>query len=100
MLYMKRGKTMPQVSFTELRRNLARYMDEAVDNCAPILVTRHGGKGNVALLSEAEFESWQETVYLMRNPANARRLVDSIRSADAGRTEEPEPTPGPSPAET
>ena len=65
-------------------------MDEAVDSCAPLLVTRQGGNGNVVLLSEAEFESWQETVHLMRSPANAKRLLASIRSADAGSLQERE----------
>jgi antitoxin YefM len=75
---------MTQVSYTDLRQSLARYMDEAVDSRAPILVTRQGGKGNVVLLSEDEFESWQETLHLLRSPANADRLLRSIRSADAG----------------
>ena len=79
---------MSQVSYTDLRQNLARYMDEAVDSHAPILVTRQGGKGNVVLLSEEEFAGWQETVHLLRSPANAEWLLDSIRSADAGETVE------------
>ncbi len=79
---------MAQVSYTELRQNLARYMDEAADGRAPILVTRQGGKGNVVILSEKEFEGWQETVHLLRSPANAKRLLRSVRSAAAGRTKE------------
>jgi len=78
------------VSYTDLRQNLARYMDLAVDDRTPIVVTRQGGKGNVVILSEEEFESWQETVYLLSNPANARRLLESIREADAGLTTERE----------
>ena len=84
---------MGQVSYTELRQNLARYMDEAVASRAPILVTRQGGKGNVVLLSEEEFESWQETVHLLRSPANAARLLRSIRSAEAGQTQQRELVP-------
>ena len=75
---------MSQVSYTDLRQNLARYMDEAVESHAPILVTRQGDKGNVVLLSEEEFAGWQETVHLLRSPANAERLLRSIRSAEAG----------------
>ena len=79
---------MPHVTYTDLRQNLARYMDEAVDSRAPILVTRQGGKGNVVILSEEEFEGWQETVHLMSSPANAGRLLRSIQSADAGATQD------------
>ena len=79
---------MGQVSYTDLRQNLARYINEAVESRAPILVTRQGGKGNVVILSEDEFEGWQETVHLLRSPANAKRLLQSVRSADAGAAKE------------
>ena len=59
-------------------------MDQAVDDHIPILVTRQRGKGNVVILSEEEFEGWQETVYLLSNPANAKRLLESIQEAGAG----------------
>ncbi len=81
---------MGHVSYTDLRQNLARYMDQAVDDRTPIVVTRQGGKGNVVILSEEEFAGWQETVYLLSNPANARRLLNSMREADAGLTTEHE----------
>lgn len=79
---------MAHVSYTSLRQNLARYLDEAVDSRAPILVTRQGGKGNVVIMSEEEFDGWQETVHLMGSPANAKRLLRSIQSADAGAAKE------------
>ena len=84
---------MGHISYSELRQNLARYMDEAVESRAPILVTRRGGKGNVVILSEEEFEGWQETVHLLRSPANARRLLRSVRSAEAGHVEDRELVP-------
>lgn len=77
---------MGHVSFTDLRANLARYMDETVEGRAPLFVTRQGGKGNVVIMSADEFEGWQETVHLLRSPANATRLIRSIRSANAGKT--------------
>lgn len=81
---------MGHVTYTDLRQNLARYMDEAVDSRAPIVVTRQGGRGNVVILSEDEFEGWRETVHLLGNPANAARLLKSIGSAAEGRAEERE----------
>lgn len=81
---------MTNVSYTDLRQNLAHYLDEVVDNRVPLTVTRQGGKGNVVMLSEAEFNGWQETVHLLSSPANARRLLRSIRSADAGKAREHE----------
>jgi antitoxin YefM len=81
---------MAQVSYTDLRQHLARYLDEAVESKTPILVTRRGGKGNVVIVSEEEFHGWEETVHLLRSPANAKHLLRSIEDAEAGRMEERE----------
>ena len=40
---------MSHVSYTELRQNLSRYLDEAIEGRVPIVITRQGGKGNVVL---------------------------------------------------
>jgi antitoxin YefM len=74
---------MSHITYTELRQNLARYLDEAVETRAPIVVVRPGDKGNVVVLSEDEFMGWQETVHLLSNAANAERLLGSVRAADA-----------------
>ena len=81
---------MGHVRYSELRQNLARYMDEAIESGAPIVVTRQGGKGNVVMMAEAEFESWQETVHLLGSPRNAARLLAAIADANAGRLREEE----------
>ncbi len=80
---------MGYVTYTDLRENLARYMDEAVDSRAPIVVTRQG-KPSVVMMSLEEFEGWQETVHLLSNPRNAEVLLRSIREIDAGKTVEHE----------
>ncbi len=42
-------------------------------------------KGNKAILiSLDEFSSWQETLYLLSNPVNAKHLLASIQSAKVG----------------
>jgi antitoxin YefM len=75
---------MTHVTYTDLRQNLSRYLDEAVNAGAPIFVTRQGGKGNVVMISEAEFAGWQETVHLLSSPRNAERLLRGLRQAEAG----------------
>ncbi len=75
---------MATLSYTELRSNLARTMDEAIaSRTRAILVTRQAGKGNVVLMAEAEFRSWQETIHLLSSPANAARLLQSVAAAEA-----------------
>ena len=75
---------MTHVSYTGPRQNLSRYLDEAVDTNAPIVVTRQGGKGNVVLISESEFAGWQETAHLLSSPKNAERLLASIAELERG----------------
>ena len=75
---------MAHVSFTALRQNMARYFDRVTDDREPLLVTRQGGKGNVVILSEEEFDGWRETVHVLSSPGNAARLLASIRELDAG----------------
>jgi antitoxin YefM len=75
---------MADVSYTELRQNLAKYMDEVSDSRAPLRVTRQNA-GSVIMLAEAEYEGMMETLHLLRSPTTAARLMRSIASADAGR---------------
>jgi antitoxin YefM len=75
---------MTHVSYTELRQNLSRYLDETIETRVPLVVTRQGGKGNVVLLSEDEFAGWQETVHLLSSPRNADRLLRGVRQAGDG----------------
>ena len=84
---------MTRVSYTDLRQNLSRYLDEAVDARAPIVVARQGGKGNVVMISEAEFAGWQETVHLLSSPRNAERLLHGVRQSKAGSLEARDPQP-------
>lgn len=74
---------MIHVSYTDLRNNLAAYMDRANDDRAPILVTRQG-KEPVVLLAASEYEVMSETAHLLSSPRNAARLLESVAQADAG----------------
>jgi antitoxin YefM len=78
---------MIHVSYTDLRKNLAAYMDRANEDRDAILVTRQG-KEPVVMMAASEFESWMETCHLLRNPRNAQRLLESIADADAGKLTE------------
>ncbi len=74
---------MAHVSYTELRGNLAKFMDEVCD-CRDVLVVTRQGSRSVVLLSEDEYLGMMETLHLLRSPANAERLMISLREADAG----------------
>jgi antitoxin YefM len=78
---------MTHVSYTDLRANLAKYMDQACDSRAPIHVTRQNAR-SVVMLSAEEFEAIIETLHLLRSPTNAARLLRSVEAANKGATTE------------
>jgi antitoxin YefM len=80
---------MTHISYTELRQNLARYMDEICDSRAALHVTRQNAR-SVVMISEDEYEGMLETLHLLRSPANAERLLRSVKSAKKGKLKERE----------
>lgn len=74
---------MAHVSYSELRANLAGFMDEVCNTRAPLLVTRQNAR-SVVMISEEDYEGLIETAHLLRSPANAARLLESIREANEG----------------
>jgi antitoxin YefM len=75
---------MSHVSYSELRKNLAKYMDEVGDSRAALHITRQNAR-TVVMMSEDEYEGMIETLHLLRSPANARRLMRSIKAAESGK---------------
>lgn len=78
---------MAHVTYTELRANLASYMDDVCDSRDALLVTRQNAR-SVVMISEDEYEGLMETVHLLRSPANAARLLQSIEEANSGASQE------------
>ena len=74
---------MDAISYSEARENLKAVIDEVVASRAPIAITRQRGEGAV-LVSASEWASIEETLYLLRSPANARELLEAIRGLEAG----------------
>lgn len=82
---------MAHVSYTDLRNNLAKYMDEVCDNREVLHVTRQNARP-VVMVSAEEFEGMMETLHLLRSPANAARLLRSIGEATKGKLTKRDPT--------
>lgn len=76
---------MAAITASEARKRLFPLIEEVNQDADHILITSRAG--NAVLVSEAEWEAWQETMYLLRTPANARHLLESVAQADAGRYE-------------
>ncbi len=69
---------MKNMNYTNFRSNLAGTMDLVNENHIPVLVTRQSGKPAI-LMSLEDFNSYEETAYLMSSPANAQRIDEAIR---------------------
>ena len=76
---------MKVVSYSDLRKNLASVLDDVIDDHSPVLVTRQNNQTAV-LISLDDFNAYEETAYLLKSPANAKRLRDSIAQIEAGKT--------------
>ena len=76
---------MTAITYTAARENLASTMDRVCTDHDPVIITRNRDQA-VVMLSLEDYESLQETAYLLRSPANARRLLSSIDSLNKGKT--------------
>lgn len=75
---------MDTISYTSARNKLAKTMEQVCEDHAPVIITRQNAKA-VVLISFDDFRAIEETAYLLRSPANARRLVESIAQLDRGK---------------
>ncbi len=75
---------MKAITYTAARENLATTMDQVCDDHDPVIITRNREQA-VVMLSLADYESLQETAYLLKSPANARRLLESIEELAKGK---------------
>ncbi len=74
---------MHPVTFTELRKNLKKIMDNVADRHEPVIIKRPKGDSMV-LLSLESYESMKETAYLLGSEANAKHLRESKDSLEKG----------------
>ncbi len=75
---------MKVLSYTALRRTLAKTMERVCNDHEPIIITRKS-EGAVVMLSLEDYESLEETTYLLRSPQNLKRLVESISQLEQGK---------------
>lgn len=74
---------MDAISYTAARANLAKTMERVCNDHSPVIITRKS-EAPVVMLSLEDYQSMEETAYLLRSPANARHLLESIAELEAG----------------
>ncbi len=75
---------MKTMSYTESRAHYAEVLDAVANDREEVVITRAGHEP-VVIVSLDDYESLRETAYLMRSPANARRLLDAMERLEANR---------------
>jgi antitoxin YefM len=75
---------MNAITYTAARESLASTMDRVCRDHDPVIITRNRDQA-VVMMSLEDYESLQETAYLLRSPANARRLLESIAELNNGK---------------
>jgi len=71
------GSTMRTIHYSDACNSLEAVIDQMVENQEAVLITRWGAP-NAVVMSEEQYTSWAETIYLLNSPANAEHLARSL----------------------
>jgi antitoxin YefM len=74
------------ITASEARKHLFPLIEKVNEDHNPVEITSR--RGDAVLISRADYDALQETAYLLRVPANARRLLESAAQAHRGEREE------------
>jgi len=74
---------MQITTYTSFRQQLKSYLDKVRNNHTPLFVTSANGE-DVVVLSKSDYESMQETFYLLQSPKNAARLLKGVEDYEKG----------------
>lgn len=75
---------MQITTYSNFRQNLKAFLDKVFVNHDPLFITRTNGE-DVVVLSKTDYESLTETLHLLGNPNNAKRLIDGLKEFEAGK---------------
>lgn len=75
------------ITASDARARLFRLIQQVIDDHAPLRISSK--VGDAVLMSAEDYDAWQETIYLLRSPANARRLMEAVARDKAGTSAAP-----------
>ena len=76
-----------KLSESDFINNLDNELDFIGNNITnQLIIKRPKGKCNIVLISEAEFNSMQETLYLISSKKNRERILESLQQLKDGKT--------------
>lgn len=71
---------------TEARKSLFPLIQQVNNDRNPVEITSKNG--DAVLISRADYDALEETAYLLRVPANAQHLLESLAQARSNQREE------------
>ncbi|MDQ2707884.1 MAG: type II toxin-antitoxin system prevent-host-death family antitoxin [Actinomycetota bacterium] len=74
------------ITASEARKNLFPLIEQVNDDRTPVQIMSR--RGNAVLISQEDYDALEETAHLLRSPANAQRLLESLAQARGGEREE------------
>ena len=75
---------MDAITYSAARANLASTMDRVCNDHDALIITRNGEQ-SVVMLSLEDYMALEETAYLLRSPANAKRVLSAVAQLNAGK---------------
>jgi antitoxin YefM len=78
---------MTTVSTTEARKDLYRLVDQVQDTHEPIQI--NGKRGNAVLVSEADWQALQETLFLVSIPGMRESILEGMATPPDELEDEP-----------
>lgn len=76
------------ITASEARKNPFPLIEQVNDDHTPVEITSK--RGDAVLIAIEDYRALEATAYLLRSPANVRRLVESLDQARSGSVQEHE----------
>jgi antitoxin YefM len=74
---------MQVLNYTDFRKNMKMVLDKTVEDHEVVVISRSNDK-DVVLLSLSDYNSWMETMYLLRSDRNRARIADALERTEKG----------------
>jgi len=72
---------MQAILYSQARNNLRDIINQVSDNCEEFIITTKD-KQSVVLISQDEYNSMKETLYLLSSKNNRDRLLDAVEEIE------------------
>lgn len=82
---------MKAVTYSEAKKNLKALIQQVCKDSEPTVIVGSRGKEQAVLISVEDFQTMEETAYLLSSPANRAHLERSLKQAAEGKLVEYRP---------